>query len=204
MYQHGVVKHGPHYVKALLAWHQMRHASLQQMMRGGQCTSLNWFEPVDIELKVTFLYFLKFWFNFYFCEYKVSRINWKHGQLRIAKKLLNIKITMVSERSVVHGQMHNGPDACYCQIQNIYYCFKIFNLIVDWIIDTKVFNFSFSFSIIFWTIVAVRGPSRRLHRRNFPYNPLNSTDHESPTSLTNRDRELVSVREEWVVPEVRT
>ena len=52
----------------------------------------------------------------------------------------------------------------------------------------------FIFSVVFWTVVAVQRPSRRLHRRDF-FHPLNGTEHASPPSLTTRDRELVSVLE---------
>ena len=51
--------------------------------------------------------------------------------------------------------------------------------------------YSFCFCVVFWTVVPVQRPSRRLQRmRLFP--PLNGTDHGSQPSLTTRDRELVS------------
>ena len=56
-------------------------------------------------------------------------------------------------------------------------------------------GFSFSFWVVFWTIVAVQWPSHRLHHRRLFFYPLTGTEHGSQPSLTSHDRELVSVLE---------
>ena len=53
--------------------------------------------------------------------------------------------------------------------------------------------FLFCFWVVFWTVVAVQRPSRRLHRRGLFFYPLTGTELGSQPSLTTRDRELVSV-----------
>ena len=58
----------------------------------------------------------------------------------------------------------------------------------------------FCFWFVFWTVVAVHWPSRRLHRRRLFFYPLAGTEHGSQPSLTTRDRELVSVLEVRIEP----
>ena len=60
-------------------------------------------------------------------------------------------------------------------------------------------NSSF-FWAVFWTVVAVQRPSRRVHRIWDCFSPLNGTEHEFQPSLTTRDRELVSVLEVGIEP----
>ena len=55
----------------------------------------------------------------------------------------------------------------------------------------------FCFWVIFWTVVAVQRPNRRLHLRRLFFYPLTGTELGSKPSLTTHDRELVSVLEEW-------
>ena len=59
--------------------------------------------------------------------------------------------------------------------------------------------FSFNFSIVFWTVVAVQWPSRRLHRRRLFFTHL-TVQSRSPPSTTTLDRELVSVLEVIIEP----
>ena len=56
------------------------------------------------------------------------------------------------------------------------------------------------FWVVFWTVVAVQWPSRRLHRRRLFFYPLTGTEHGSQPSLTTRDRELDSVLKVRIEP----
>ena len=58
----------------------------------------------------------------------------------------------------------------------------------------------FCFGVVFWTVVAVQRPSRRLHRRRLFHYPLTGTEHGFQPSLTIRDREVVSVLEVKIEP----
>ena len=57
----------------------------------------------------------------------------------------------------------------------------------------------FCFGVVFWTVVAVQRPSRRVHRMRL-FSPLNRTEHGSQPSLITSGRELVSLLEVRIEP----
>ena len=85
------------------------------------------------------------------------------------------------------------------EVQHLKYCREWLQNLKSVLRWREHHMFCFCFCVVFWTVVSVQRPSRRLHRRR-AFDPLNGTENGSQLSLTTRDREQVSVLEVRIEP----
>ena len=102
-----------------------------------------------------------------------------------------------SKRIMVHhSSVHRHHPSVLCHSAVLHQSSVLLHLLATVLWNVIIF----CFWEVFWTVVAVQWPSRRLHHMSLFFPPRNGTEHGSQSSLTTRDRELVSVLEFRIKP----